>query len=68
MLAEIFRRIHARVASLRVLGPPLLDEFVVWLSSRGFPPLPIRLRVREAPRLEARLRRRGIQGSETSAD
>lgn len=60
MLAGLFPRIHARVASLRVLGP-ILDEFVVWLYSRGFPPLPIRLRVREAPRLEARLRRRGIQ-------
>jgi len=60
MLAKLFPRIHARVVSLRVLGP-LLDEFVVWLQSRGYPPLPIRLRVRESPRLEARLRRRGIR-------
>ncbi len=60
MLAEMFPRLQARVASLRVLGP-LLDEFVGWLHARGYPPLPIRLRVREAPRLEARLRRRGIR-------
>jgi hypothetical protein len=60
MLAEMFPRIHARLASLRVLGP-LLDEFVGWLHARGYPPLPIRLRVRAAPRLEARLRRRRIR-------
>jgi integrase/recombinase XerD len=60
MLAEIFPRIHARVASLQVLGP-VLDDFVVWLHSRGFPRLPIRLRVREARRLDARLRRKGIR-------
>lgn len=61
MLAKLFPRLNARVGSLRVLGP-LLDEFVAWLHSRGFPPLPIRLRIREAPRLEARLQRRGIRG------
>ena len=60
MLAEMFPRIHGRVASLRVLGP-LLDEFVGWLHARGFPRLPIRLRVRAAPRLAARFRRRGIR-------
>jgi site-specific recombinase XerD len=60
MLAKLFPRLHARVGSLRVLGP-LLDEFVAWLHSNGFPPLPIRLRVREAPRLDARLRRRKIR-------
>src|SRR5947199_6523708 len=60
MLAEMFPRIHGRVASLRVLGP-LLDEFVGWLHARGFPRLPIRLRARDAPRLAARFRRRGIR-------
>lgn len=60
MLAEMFPRIHGRVAALWVLGP-LLDEFVGWLHARGFPRLPIRLRVRAAPRLAARLRRRGIR-------
>jgi site-specific recombinase XerD len=60
MLAKLFPRIHARVVSLRVLGP-LLDDVVVWLQSRGYSLLPIRLRIREAPRLEARLRRRGIR-------
>jgi integrase/recombinase XerD len=60
MLAELFPRLHARVGSLPVLGP-LLDGFVAWLHAGGFPPLPIRLRVREAPRLDARLRRRRIR-------
>ncbi|HMK67028.1 MAG TPA: site-specific integrase [Stellaceae bacterium] len=60
MLAKLFPRINARVVSLRILGP-LLDQFVVDLHSRGYGALPIRLRVREAPRLEARLRRCGIR-------
>jgi site-specific recombinase XerD len=60
MLAKFFPRIHPRLRSLPVLGP-LLDEFVAWLHSRGFPTLPIRLRVRAAPRLDARFRRRRIR-------
>ncbi|MFQ5699947.1 MAG: site-specific integrase [Myxococcota bacterium] len=61
MLAELFPRAHARFASLPLLGPHL-DGFVVWLCSRGYPRLPIRLRIREMPRVDALLRRRGVRG------
>lgn len=64
MLAKLFPRLCARVISLQVLGP-LLDQFVVDLHSRGYGSWPIRLRVREAPRLEARLRRRGVRDIST---
>lgn len=60
MLAEIFPRAHARFASLPLLGPHV-DGFVVWLSGQGYPRRPIQLRIREMPRLDARLRRRGIR-------
>jgi integrase/recombinase XerD len=60
MLAEIFPRAHARLASLPLLGPHL-DGFVVWLCSQGYPLLPIRLRIRETPRLDALLRRRRVR-------
>ena len=59
MLAEIFPRAHARFASLPLLGPHL-DGFVIWLRSQGYPLLPIRLRIREMPRLDALLRRRRV--------
>jgi site-specific recombinase XerD len=60
MLAEMFPRAHARFASLPLLGP-CLDGFVVWLCSQGYPRLPIRLRIRETPRLDALLHRRGVR-------
>ena len=60
MLSEMFPRAHARFASLPLLGPHI-EEFMGWLSSRGYPPHPIRCRIRETPRLDARLRRRGIR-------
>lgn len=60
MLAEIFPRAHARFASLPLLGPHL-DGFVVWLCSQGYPLLPIRLRIRETPRLDALLSRRRVR-------
>lgn len=60
MLAEVYPRIHARLSALPLLGPHL-DGFVVWLRSQGYPRLPIRLRVREAPRIEALLRRRRVR-------
>lgn len=60
MLAEIFPRAHARFASLPLLGPHV-DGFVVWLCSQGYPRHPIRLRIRETPRLEALLRRRRVR-------
>lgn len=60
MLAEICPRIHARYTSLPLLGCHA-EGFVAWLLSQGYPPLPIQLRLRELPRLDARLRRRGVR-------
>jgi site-specific recombinase XerD len=60
MLVEIFPRAHARFTSLPLLGPHV-EEFAVWLRSQGYPLLPLRLRIRETPRLDARLRRRGVR-------
>ena len=60
MLADLFPRAHARFASLPQLGPHL-DGFVDWLYSRGYPDLPIRLRLRKTPDLDALLHRRGFR-------
>jgi site-specific recombinase XerD len=60
MLAEIYPRDHARFTSLPLLGPHL-EGFVSWLRSHGHARLPIRLRIRETPKLDARLRRRQIR-------
>ena len=60
MLVNIFPRFHARFSSLPLLGP-VVEDFVVWLHARGYTRLPIRLRVRVLPRVDARLRRRGIR-------
>lgn len=60
MLVELYPRLHARFSSLPLLGPHV-DDFVVWMHAQGYPRLPIRLRVRETPRVEARLRRRGVR-------
>lgn len=60
MLAEICPRAHARFTSLRLLGPHV-EEFVAWLHARGYPPLPIRLRLRALLRVDTRLRRRGVR-------
>jgi integrase/recombinase XerD len=59
MLAEFCPRIHARYTSLRLVGSHV-EGFLAWLQAQGYPPLPIRLRLRALPRLEARLRRRGM--------
>ena len=59
MLAALFPRFHSRFSSLPLLGPHV-EGFVEWLQSHGYPRLPIRLRIREMPRLDARLRRRGL--------
>jgi site-specific recombinase XerD len=61
MLAEIYPRDHARFTSLPVLGPHL-DGFVAWLRLQGYPHPPIRLRIRETPRLDAMLHRRRVRG------
>jgi site-specific recombinase XerD len=60
MLAELYPRAHARFSALPLLGSQV-EDFVVWLDSHGYPRIPIRMRVREMPRLDARLRRRGIR-------
>lgn len=60
MLSEFFPRAHARFASLRLLGPHV-EGFFVWLRAQGYPLFRIRLRIREMPRLDARLRRRGVR-------
>lgn len=67
MLAALFPRFHSRFTSLPLLGPHA-EDFAEWLQSQGYPRLPIRLRIRELPRLDDRLRRRGlgIEGLEGS--
>jgi site-specific recombinase XerD len=60
MLTELYPRFHDRFTSLPLLGSRV-DDFVVWLHAQGYPRLPIRLRVRETPRVDALLRRHGVQ-------
>lgn len=59
MLVELYPRMHARYSSLPVLGPHL-DGFVAWLTSKGYPRLPTRMRVRATRKLDALLRGRGV--------
>jgi len=66
MLAEVCPRHHARYSSLPVLGPHV-EGFAHWLWSRGYPRDPIRLRIRETPRVDAALRRRGVRHVEESS-
>ncbi|MEP6861855.1 MAG: hypothetical protein ABJE66_14610, partial [Deltaproteobacteria bacterium] len=58
MLVELFPRIHARFSSLPLLGSHV-EGFVIWLHARGHSSLPICRRMREAPRVDKWLRRRG---------
>ena len=69
MLATIYPRKHSHFSSLPLLGPHV-EGFVVWLCDQGYPILPIRLRVRALPRVDERLRRRGVRQIQdvTSAD
>jgi site-specific recombinase XerD len=60
MLIDLYPRLHVRFSSLPLLGPHV-DDFVGWLHAQGYPHLPIRLRVRAMPRIDARLRRRGVR-------
>lgn len=60
MLADLLPRAHARLASLPLLGPHL-DGFVDWLYGRGYPDLPIRLRLRKTPLVDALLHRRRVR-------
>lgn len=59
MLVELYPKCHARFSSLPLLSP-VLDGFIEWLRTRGYPVLPIRARIRETPRIVALLRRRGV--------
>jgi site-specific recombinase XerD len=59
MLNEMFPRVHTRYSSLPLFGSHV-EGFVVWLGARGYPSLPIRLRVCALPRIDALLRRRGV--------
>src|SRR4051794_20796644 len=60
MLVDICPRSHARFSSLPLLGP-LVEDFVGWLHARRYTRLPIHRRVRALPRVDARLRRRGVR-------
>lgn len=60
MLVDLYPRLHRRFSSLPLLGP-YVDDFVRWLREEGYPWLPIRCRVRELPRVDAALRRRGVR-------
>lgn len=59
MLRKIYPRGHTRVSSLPLLGQHV-EEFVSWLHTEGYPPLPIRRRLSRLPRVERMLRRRRI--------
>jgi integrase/recombinase XerD len=60
MLTGLLPRDHGRYSCLPILGPHL-DGFLVWLREKGYPPLPMRRRIRRAPQLEALIRRRRIR-------
>ena len=60
MLAELCPRVHARITSLRLLGPHV-DAFVAWLEAQGLPRKQVCGRLYAMRRLDARLRRRGIR-------
>lgn len=60
MLSELYPRDHGRFTSLRLLGLHV-EEFVVWLEAQGYPRLYICRRLSAMPRLDARLRRRGVR-------
>jgi len=60
MLSELYPLDHGRFTSLRLLGSHV-EEFVVWLEAQGCPRLCICRRLSAMPRLDARLRRRGVR-------
>lgn len=60
MLVELFPRVHARFSSLPLLGSHV-EGFVIWLHAQGHSSLPICRRMREAPRVDKRLRGRGVR-------
>jgi integrase/recombinase XerD len=58
MLEKLYPRGCARVRPLPLLGHHA-NDFVEWLIAEGYPPLPIRLRLRQLPRVDALLREKG---------
>jgi len=60
MLIDLYPRCHARFSSLPLLGKHA-EGFVAWLKARGYPRLPTRLRIRQLPRIDVLLRRRGVR-------
>lgn len=63
MLKELYPRGYRRVLSLPVLGPHAAG-FVDWLVARGYPPLPIKLRLRAMRDVDAMLCARGVSSVE----
>jgi len=60
MLIDLYPRLHRRFSSLPLLGA-YVDDFVAWLGADGYHRIPIRCRIRELPRVDRALRRRGVQ-------
>ena len=58
MLEKLYPRGRFRVSCLPLLGRHV-EDFATWLVAQGYPPLPIRLRLRELPRVDEMLRLRG---------
>ena len=69
MLKKIYPRGHVRLMPLPLLGPHV-EEFVEWLVAEGYPPLPIRRRLRRVPEVDELLRQQGAARIEefTSGD
>jgi hypothetical protein len=59
MLETMFPRRHRRLLALPLLGPHA-EDFTTWLKEAGYPDHPIRLRLRQLPRVDALLRGLGI--------
>jgi integrase/recombinase XerD len=59
MLKNIYPRGHRKVLRLPVLGPHAAG-FVDWLVAQGYPPLPIRLRLRAMRDVDAMLCENGV--------
>lgn len=59
MLKDIYPRGHRKVLCLPVLGPHAAG-FVDWLVVQGYPPLPIRLRLRAMRDVDAELCAKGV--------
>jgi integrase/recombinase XerD len=59
MLETLFPRRHRRLSALPLLGP-YAEGFAQWLLEGGYPRLPVRLRLRQLPRVEGLVRDLGV--------